>query len=215
MSGSEKCQDCGNPGARRYVFWLFQSASEPANQIRKALCHDCRKSLTARENESRNADRLRFLASLDEFFAQSGVLEICAQCHAQGTGCCPSSCRRKTAEGCTQKIVWCGTFLCSALLGALKECSPETAKMFSWLKKEVGPGEWRLFELVSRVPAVEHDAERHIPLSTRYPAVDELNNAVAVRQKLRALTGEILELRRAQHSSEFPNVASKSSGNCF
>lgn len=215
MSGSEKCQDCGKPGARWYVFWLFPNPGEPATQIRKILCHDCRKSLTDGENGRRNADRLRFIASLDEFFEQSGVLEICAQCHAQGSGCCPASCRRLTPEGCSQKIVWCGTFLCSALLGALRECSPESARMFDRLKKEVGVGEWRLFELVSRLPAAEQDAERYIPLSTRYPAIDKLNNAVAIRPKLAALTDEILELRRAQHSSESQNIPSKTGGNCF
>ena len=169
----------------------------------------------AHENEIRDADRMRFLSSLDEFFQQSGVLEICARCHEQGTGCCPSSCRRLTAEGCSQKVVWCGTFLCSALLGALRECSPEGARMFTWLKKEIGAGEWRLFELVSRMPAAERNAEHHIALSTQYPALDVLNNAVAIRPKLVALTGEILELRKAQNSSEFPTVASKKGGNCF
>jgi len=87
--------------------------------------------------------------------------------------------------------------------------------MFTWLKKEVGGGEWRLFELVSRMPAAERTAEHHIALSTEYPTLDVLNDAGAIRPKLTALTGEILELRKAQNSAEFPKVASKKGGNCF
>jgi len=154
-------------------------------------------------------ERQRFLDELDGFFERSGMLEICARCHAQGTGCCPSGCRRLTSTGCRQKTVWCGAFVCSAMLGALRECSPETSRMLTLLKDEVGPGEWRLFELVSRTPGDERDEERHVTVSAEFPELSGLGNAEAIRPKLLDLAEEILELRRAQHCSEHPNLATK------
>ena len=215
MSGSEKCQDCGKSGGRPFVFWMFQSPGELSEQTRRTLCQGCRKSLTSPKDSSRKSERHRFLAALDVFFRESGVLEICARCHAQGTGCCPSSCRRLTSSGCREKILWCGTFLCSAMLGALRECSPEVAGTFAWLKKEIGTSEWRLFELVSRMSASGHDVDRHIGGSTRFPTLPILANGSAFRLKLRAMGDEILEIRRAQFSSESLNVPGKSAGNCF
>ena len=215
MSCPEKCQNCGKPGARAHVFWTFRRPGELSDQVRRTLCRGCRNSLSTERNEAHRNDRQRFLRQLDHFFEESGALEICARCHAQGTGCCPSGCRRLTPAGCSQKILWCGTFICSALLGALWECSPEAARLFTWLRKEVGAGEWHLYELVTRMPASEREAERHVLVSSEFPSVEELGNAAAFKLKLASLTDEILEIRRAQESSECSIKPSKPGGNCF
>ena len=129
-------------------------------------------------------------------------LRFAAACHEQGTGCCPPSCRIIGPQGCASgKTLFCATFLCSALLNALSEADPDTGRLLKWLKREVGVTEWRVFQMFTRVPQSERDAERPLTLPQRYPDPGALDGE-RLKTMLAALAEEVLEMRRHWHVQE-------------
>lgn len=150
--------------------------------------------------------RQELIAELDRFFAASGVFAICAQCHQQGTGCCPPTCRVIGAAGCDPnnkygKTVFCTTFVCSALLNAISECDPELGRTLKWIKRELGVAEFHIYEMITRVPAEAREPVRPLALPQRYPQLVDLNGE-AIKEKLAALTNEVLEIRRLWSKEE-------------
>jgi hypothetical protein len=145
--------------------------------------------------ETYGVPRDAWIAELNTFFEESGLREICARCHQQGTGCCPPTCRRLSGNGCTRKTVWCAAFVCSALLLAVEECDPETARKLKWARREIGPSEYRLYEIITRVPPEHREPERMLAAPKTLPGPMELSG-VRVRGRLTGLMENVLELRR-------------------
>ena len=147
---------------------------------------------------SAGLSRAELIAQLDQFFAASGVFDICRRCHAQGTGCCPPTCRIIKNNGCQNgKTLYCATFLCSALLNAISECDAELGRLLKWLKSEVGVTEWHVYEMFTRVPAAHREPGQPLALPERYPFLPELDRA-ALQKRLTTLADEVLALRRRQ-----------------
>jgi hypothetical protein len=85
--------------------------------------------------------------------------------------------------------------VCSALLLAVEECDPEVARKLKWARREVGPSEYRLYELLTRVPAPHREPERMLAAPKSLPGPIALDGA-RIHDRLLELTGNVLELRR-------------------
>jgi hypothetical protein len=191
------CEDCGAPPARRYVEARLEPGVGTLEELSYQLCVGCaraRRRASPSENGA-GVTRDELIAEYEEFFARSGALEICRRCHAQGTGCCPSSCRSLRESGCADKTLWCSAFICAALLNALRECDREAARRLQRAAREIGPLEIRVYEMKTRVPEAHREGERLLRLPRRYPPLG-LDGA-ALRARLLGLAGEVLAVRRA------------------
>jgi hypothetical protein len=196
-----RCATCGGAGARRYEYRRFGAAGEDAAIEEHLLCPRCARRHRQQMGEQAagpdpGVTRAELMSELEQFFSSSGALEICSRCHEQGTGCCPAPCRSLTPTGCRGKTLWCSAFICSALLNAISECDPGVGRHLKWLKREVGPTEFHLFEIVSRAPAVLREDIRPLALPHRYPRLPEIGHGEALRGPLLELADEILEVRR-------------------
>jgi hypothetical protein len=194
------CEKCGGARARRYQTFGFEAPGVPVDERHARLCVRCaraeRRRLRLEGAAPEGLTRDEIIAELNRFFAASGVLEICRRCHEQGTGCCPPTCRSVTTTGCAdKKTLWCAGFVCGALLNAIAECEPETARALKWLKQSVGVTEFRLYEMKARVPSAHCEPERPLILPRRYPFPANLGDAEALRPKLESLAEEVLEVR--------------------
>lgn len=209
------CESCGAVNRRSYQFISFanlEAADRLTHDEREiALCTSCarkeRKRMSSEPHPAAGLTRQELLAELDRFFAASGVFEICGRCHQQGTGCCPPTCRVMGAAGCDPankygKTVFCAAFLCGALLNAIAECDAELARTLRWIKTELGPAEFRVYQMITRVPKSAREEVRPLTLPARYPHLTGLTNGEKLRENLLALTAEILEIRRRWHAQE-------------
>lgn len=204
------CSVCGADGARCFQLFSFGAVGEPGEERRVWLCVRCaraerRNSAGSGRDRPKPKDsdqplagltRTELIAELDRFFAESGVFEICRRCHEQGTGCCPNACRALTPTGCANKNLFCATFICGALLSAIAECDPRAARLLKWAKRELGPAEFRVYEMMTRVPQEYREEERPLMLPARYPGPLGLGDGRAMAPRLLALAGEVLEARR-------------------
>ncbi len=204
------CERCGNPSARRYQFFDFDSLDSTINKHGFWVCVSCarleRKQFQAPPPPANGLTRQELIAELDRFFAASGVFDICAGCHQQGTGCCPPTCRVMGTAGCDPnnkygKTVFCATFVCSALLNAISECDLEIGRTLRRIKQELGEPEFHIYEMITRVPAEAREPVRPLILPQRYPQFPNLNGE-AIKEKLAALTEEVLEIRRLWSEEE-------------
>jgi hypothetical protein len=199
------CQSCGARAARHYQLISF---SEPGYEREFMLCARCaraeRKRLNARPDLDDGLTRAEMIATLDRFFASSGVFDICRRCHQQGTGCCPTTCRVMGASGCDPnnrhgKTIFCAAFVCGALLNAISECDAEAARALKLVKTEFGRAEFHIYEMITRVPARAREPVRPLALPRRYPlsnALGALENGARLKEKLDELAAEVLEIRR-------------------
>jgi hypothetical protein len=201
----------------------FSAYGEPANDREFVLCASCaraeRKRLASRPEPAGDPigpvslTRAELIAELDRFFAASGVFDICRRCHEQGSGCCPPTCRVMGTAGCDPnnkygKTVFCGAFVCGALLNAISECAPDTGRALKWVKNEVGSAEFPIYEMITRVPRQEREPVRPLALPRRYPyPAAELANGIEIKEKLSALAPEVLEIRRRWREVERREVA--------
>lgn len=212
------CEFCGTSNARLYEQYFPVAVGEPVEPEQRWLCVKCarreRQSIAAaRAAQLRNPNypphnqltRDELIARLDRFWADSGAGEICRRCHAQGTGCCPPMCRYLGASGCRKKNVFCTSFVCSALLNALAECDPDTGRVLKWIKQNPGATEFRIYEMVTRVPTIDREPGRPLALPDRYPGPLNLASS-SVKDKLLALAAEVLEVRRHWHGAELEQV---------
>jgi len=209
------CKHCGVAGARHYQLFTFaklENATGEFHDLREfLLCVGCarqeRTRLQAEPEPDEQLTREKLIAELDRFFAESGVFDICGRCHSQGTGCCPPTCRVMGAAGCDPankrgKTVFCAAFVCSALLNAISECDPEIGRTLRWVKRELGPAEFHIYEMITRTPAEMREPVRPLSLPARYPRPEGLEDGVKIKEKLAALTEEVLALRRQWHELE-------------
>lgn len=206
MKSDVVCQDCGQLTARKYEQYVYSAVGESATVLEFELCVSCarqrRKShTTAQPVTGSSLSREELITLVDRFWDESGAGDICRRCHEQGTGCCPPMCRYLGAEGCLRKNVFCTGFVCSALLNAIAEADAATARRLKWIKAQVGAAEFRLYEMVTRVPSVDREPTRPLTLPTQYPGPFELNGACN-RAALQALMPEVLEIRRRWHQEE-------------
>jgi hypothetical protein len=214
------CQKCSRPSAHRYQSVSPAPYPFPATTTEQELCPACARQtrrqlisidranphgqLESDSLESEWTDRQGLLAHLDRFFAEAGIFEICARCHDQGTGCCPPTCRVMGARGCDPengygKTVFCAAFLCSALLNAISEVDPECGRILRWVKEQLGPAEFHIYEMITRVPAAHREPERPLQLPARYPlplAPPLAEYSTRLRAELLPLVDEILAVRR-------------------
>src|SRR5215475_5578933 len=199
------CQSCGARAARRYQLISFVEFGEPGDERESLLCARCahaeRKRLNARPDPDGGLTRGELIAALDRFFVSSGAFDICRRCHEQGTGCCPTTCRVMGARGCDPnnrhgKSVFCAAFVCGALLNAISECDAEAGRALKWVKTELGAPEFRVYEMITRVPAEAREPVRPLALPRRYPQPVGLENGGKIKEKLDALASEVLEIRR-------------------
>lgn len=204
------CARCGAPSAQRYQQTSFGQPGEISEERQVLLCVRCareeRKRLQIEPERVEGLTREELIAELDRFFADSGVFDICGRCHQQGTGCCPPTCRVMGAAGCDPnnkfgKTVFCATFVCSALLNAISECEPEIGRTLRWIKRELGEPEFHIYEMITRVPAKAREQVRPLALPQRYPKPMGLDGEV-IKEKLAALTEEVLEIRRLWSEEE-------------
>ena len=202
----QPCEKCGNTAARPYHSWRIQQPGWPSEEVLRLYCVACaraeRHALQGQPVPAEGLTRDELIAKLDRFFAASGVFEICGRCHAQGTGCCPPTCRIIGPQGCQNgKTLFCATFLCSALLNAISECEPELGRTLKWLKREVGVAEWRVYQMFTRVPTTERDPERPLLLPPRYPDPGKMDGE-QLKEALAKLADEVLEMRRRWQKEE-------------
>lgn len=190
-----QCTQCGKANAHRYQTLSIESVGAPAVASIESLCVACARKRRGEAAEAQGVPRQSWIDELNNFFEESGLHSICAQCHQQGTGCCPPTCRRLTGEGCREKTVWCAAFVCSALLLAVEECDPQIARKLKWARREVGPSEYRLYEIITRVPSEHQEPERMLAIPRRLPGPMVLDGR-GIRNQLTSLTGNVLELRR-------------------
>lgn len=212
------CQWCGAGAAHRYQLASFGNPGEPGGGREFLLCARCvraeRKRLNALPEPEDGLAREELIAQLDRFFASSGVFDICRRCHEQGTGCCPPSCRVMGASGCDPnnkhgKTVFCAAFVCGALLNAISECDAEAGRALKWVKKEVGAAEFRVYEMITRVPANAREPVRPLALPRRYPRPIGLEDGEGIRENLSALADEVLEIRRRWRELELIEINGK------
>jgi hypothetical protein len=208
------CECCSGSGARRYQLFSFdelEGSSGFHDEQEFVLCTGCarreRAHLRTASEQAEGLTREELIAELDRFFAASGVFDICGRCHQQGTGCCPPTCRVMGAAGCDPankrgKTVFCAAFVCSALLNAISECDPEIGRTLRWIKRELGPAEFHIYEMITRVPAEAREPVRLLGLPKHYPRPAGLENRREIREKLASLTNEVLALRRQWHELE-------------
>ncbi len=214
----QSCQTCGADNARLYELYFFTLVGEPVEPGQLWLCVKCaRRERTAiraaRSAQLRNPNypthnqltRDELIAAMDRFWAESGAGEICRRCHEQGTGCCPPMCRHLGAQGCLKKNVFCTSFVCSALLNAIAECDADTARLLKWVKLNPGAAEFRVYEMVTRVPAMDREAAGPLAVPERYPGPLKLAGE-SIRAPLQTLTEEVLEIRRRWHQEELAQV---------
>ncbi len=210
LANNSTCAYCGAERARHYQHISFDSADQSHKPEEVLLCVACaraeRKRLQTKLATDEGITRLELISLLDRFFTASGVFDICARCHQQGTGCCPPTCRVMGAAGCDPnnkfgKTVFCTTFVCSALLNAIAECNADTARALKWIKCELGVAEFPIYEMITRVPAEAREPIRPLMLPSRYPQPPDLNGET-IKEKLLALTDEVLELRRIWREQE-------------
>ncbi|MCS7025432.1 MAG: hypothetical protein NZV14_11575 [Bryobacteraceae bacterium] len=186
----------------------------------QTLCPACARKCRSLVGQSRGIPRSVWIEECNRFFEDSGIREICRRCHEQGTGCCPPTCRRLTPHGCREKTVWCAAFVCSALLLAVEECDPATARKLKWARREVGPSEYRLFQLLTRVPSEHREPEYMLAAPKFLPGPLKLDGA-KIRTQLLSLADNVLELRRRwseQESKEQENLLAESNrpaANCL
>lgn len=210
LSPEAICTRCGQASARPYERYHFSEVGEVAAIEQRLLCVKCarqeRKAVGAAPLPLLpQLSRAELILELDRFWRASGAGEICRRCHEQGTGCCPPTCRYLGAEGCERKNVFCTGFVCSALLSALRECDPTLARTLKWIKNNAGAAEFRVYEMVTRVAAVDRESARPMALPTHYPG--RLNLAgEQLKAKLLGLTEEVLEIRRHWHQQELAQV---------
>ncbi len=204
------CERCGIQYARRYQLFGFDTSEFADNGQEFLLCAGCarqkRKQIQTQMASPAGLTRSELIAELDRFFAASGVFNICGRCHQQGTGCCPPTCRVMGTAGCDPnnkfgKTVFCATFVCSALLNAISECDPEIGRTLRRIKQELGAPEFHIYEMITRVPAEAREPVRPLVLPKRYPEPAGLNGE-AIKEKLDALTEEVLEIRRLWSEEE-------------
>jgi len=208
------CARCGGGEARRYQLVSFDELEDSRrfhDEREFVLCVRCARNERKRRQQeptsSKGFARKELIAALDRFFAESGVFDICARCHRQGTGCCPPTCRVMGAAGCDPankrgKTVFCAAFICSALLNAISECDPEIGRTLRWVKRELGPAEFHVYEMITRVPAEAREPVHPLALPKNYPPPEGLENGRKLRVKLMALADEVLALRRQWHELE-------------
>ena len=213
------CSHCGNTPSTHYQLTSFDLQEKSSDTHDFLLCVRCarkkRRQLLADPVSPEGLTRKELIAELDRFFADSGVFDICARCHQQGTGCCPPTCRVMGAAGCDPnnkfgKTVFCATFVCSALLNAISECDPEIGRTLRWVKTELGAAEFHIYEMITRVPAEAREPVRPLALPQRYPKPEGLNGDT-IREKLAALAEEVLEVRRLWSEEEKRERATSSS----
>jgi hypothetical protein len=199
------CGVCGAGEAHRYQLASFGKPNETGEEREFMLCVRCaraeRKRLNVRPVTDGELTRGEMIAALDRFFASSGAFDICRRCHEQGTGCCPPTCRVMGAQGCDPnnrygKTVFCAAFVCGALHNAISECDAEAARALKWVKAELGAAEFRIYEMITRVPAQARELVRPLALPRRYTQPAGLENGAKINENLRALAPEILEIRR-------------------
>jgi len=209
------CQSCGARAAHRYQLIGLGKFGEPGDEREFTLCVRCaraeRKRLSVRPVTDSELTRGELIAALDRFFASSGVFDICRRCHEQGTGCCPPTCRMMGARGCDPndrygKTVFCAAFVCGALLNAISECDAEAGRALKWVKTELGAAEFRIYEMITRVPALSREPVRPLALPRRYPQPAGLENGGKIKEKLSALASEVLEIRRQWRELEIGDV---------
>lgn len=228
-STSPACQKCQRPGARRYsdcAIVPLETGGRFDLQVAEErwLCRPCaraerRSPASPHSSAGLSApllSRNELIQRLDTFFAESGVQEICARCHRQGTGCCPPTCRVMGSAGCdpnhpTGKTVFCATFLCSALLNAISELDPALGRSLQQSKKVLGHPEFHLYQLITRVPRMERDPEVPLRLPERYPLPDGLDRGPHLRPSLLALAEEVLAIRRLWQKDEQQEISPLSS----
>jgi len=200
------CEECDAANAHRYQLPIFESRDEREF----VLCVRCarreRKRLRNQSDTSDGLTRQELIAELDRFFAASGVFDICRRCHEQGTGCCPPTCRVMSARGCDPankygKPVFCAAFVCGALLNAITECDADTGRELKRIKSELGPAEFRIYEMVTRVPAKAREPVRPLALPKSYPRPANLDGD-KIRAGLSELADEVLEIRRQWREQE-------------
>ena len=213
------CYGCGAGGAHRYQLVSFGKPNEPADERGFLMCAQCaraeRKQLNARPDHAEGLTRQELIAALDRFFSSSGALDICRRCHEQETGCCPTTCRVMGAMGCDPdnrygKTLFCAAFVCGALLNAITECDAEAGRALKWVKAELGPAEFHIYEMITRVPSMSREPVRPLALPRRYPRPDALENGAKIREKLSALASEVLEIRRRWRELERQEVNDES-----
>ncbi len=209
------CRRCGAARAHRYQTFSFPKLENTTGELHDTqefvLCTGCarweRERLKSEPQPAEGWTREELIAVLDRFFASSGVFDVCGRCHQQGTGCCPPTCRVMGAAGCNPnntrgKTVFCAAFVCSALLNAIAECDPEVGRALRWVKRELGQAEFHIYEMITRVPAEAREPVRPLTLPNRYPRPERLGNGGEIRDRLAALTDEVLALRRQWHELE-------------
>jgi hypothetical protein len=199
------CSVCGAGEARRYQLVNFVKPNEPGVEREFMLCVRCardeRKRLNVQPVTDGELTRGELIAALDRFFTSSDVFDICRRCHEQGMGCCPPTCRVMGSQGCDPnnrygKTVFCAAFVCGALLNAISECDAEAGRALKWVKTELGAAEFRIYEMITRVPAQSREPVRLLALPRRYPQPAGLENGEKIKEKLSALAPEVLEIRR-------------------
>lgn len=222
----DACAKCGKAKARTYELYFFTEVGVPAETDRTRLCVKCARAerrqirvahqaqLNSRsvagsqesvtdtsQKSSEQLSRAELIAVMDRFWGESGAGEICRRCHEQRTGCCPPMCRHLGATGCLKKNVFCTSFICSALRNAISECDAETGRLLKWMKWHPGSAEFRLYEMVTRVPAIDREPVRPLALPVLYPGPLHLSGT-KIRAKLLTLADEVLEIRRRWHKLE-------------
>lgn len=214
------CRECKAKSARLYEFYKLITVGEPVEPQRIWLCVKCarrerRAIREARRTSPHNANdqgvtslsREDLIAELDRFWAESGAGEICRRCHEQGTGCCPPMCRHLGERGCLKKNVFCTSFVCSALLNAITECDAQKGRLLKWIKSNPGAAEFRVYEMVTRVPAQDREEVRPLIVPEQYPGPLELSGGT-MKNQLLALADEVLEIRRRWHQEELGQLLS-------
>lgn len=211
MAVNSADHECGTGQARRYQIITLARPGEISSESEFMLCARCARAerrrlselpfLPDETDEPGGITRAELIAELDRFFAASGVFDICGRCHQQGTGCCPPTCRVMGTAGCDPnnkrgKTVFCAAFVCSALLNAISECDPEAGRALRWVKRQLGLAEFHIYEMITRVPTDAREPIRPLTLPKRYPRPEGLGNGEEIREKLAALTDEVLALRR-------------------
>jgi hypothetical protein len=226
------CHVCRSAGARRYQLLSFGASGEAHAESELILCTGCARAARAERRRSVDLPatearpdcpdcpdspdrpdcsywltRRELITELDRFFEASGAFEICRRCHEQGTGCCPPTCRVRGAQGCDAgnrygKTLFCAAFVCGALLNAISECDPEIGRTIKRMKREFGPAEFHIYEMITRVPSSAREGVQPLALPDRYPGPVGLDRGDEIKEKLSALADEVLEIRRRWHELE-------------
>lgn len=207
------CAECGRPSAHRYQTIRLAPYPAPGETTESLSCTGCARAVRRNRHETApgmppetsaavaQVDRRALIAHLDQFFAAAGIFDVCARCHDQGTGCCPPTCRVMGPRGCDPasrygKTVFCAAFICSALLNTISEVDPECGRILRWVREQLGPAEFHIYEMITRVPAAHREPERPLALPPSYPVPPLAGHAARVRAGLAPLVEEILEIRR-------------------